>query len=304
MKNKIYESIIIGAGPGGIAAATNLHDKGVDFLLIERGAPGGKINVAARVDNYPGYKEISGPDLAYVFFERLLKKNIRITYGNVISLTKEDNIFIVATETDTYYSKTVIIASGTKEKKIGLDKEEELLGKGISYCAICDGHFFRNKDVVVVGGGNFAFKEALHLSEIARKVYLVHRRYEFRGLPKSLEEIKNKPNIKILTPCIVTEILGDEFVNGVKVFNKETEEEFDLKVDGFFPCVGHIPNTEFVKLDILDEYKNVIFYENMQTKISGCFAVGDVLTRNLKQIYISERDGIRASNSVIEYLAK
>lgn len=302
MKNKIYDCIIIGAGPGGIGASINLFNNGVDFLLLEKSTPGGKVNVAPRVDNYPGYKAIPGPELAYALFEKLLKKGISITFGNVISLTKENELFIVQTEDETYTSKTVIIASGTTEKKLGLDKEVEFLGKGISYCAICDGFFYKNKVVAVAGGGNSAFKEAIHLTHIASKVYLIHRRNEFRGSNKNLEEFLSHENAQTLTPCIVEEILGEDHVEGIKVYNKDTDEHFTLQIDGFFPCVGYNPNTEFVKLDILDEYRNVIFFEDMKTKVPGCFAAGDVLPRALKQIYLSERDGIRASNGVIKYL--
>ena len=301
---KIIDCIIIGAGPGGIGAALTLKEAGVDFLIIEKAVPGGKVNIAPRVDNYPGFKEIPGPDLAFALYERLLAKNIKITPDEVLSLTKEEDIYVLKCTKETYFAKTVIIASGTTEKKIGLEKEVELQGRGISYCAVCDGFFFKNQDVVVVGGGNSALKEAIHLSENAKKVYVVHRRNEFRGTNKTLDELKSHQNVEILTPYVPVKILGEDRVSGLVIKHRETNEEITLNVQGFFPLVGQDPNTKFVHIEgILDGWGTIPFdRKTMETSSKGLFAIGDCLPRPIRQIYLSEHDGVVAAKSVIASL--
>ena len=301
--NKNYDVIIIGCGPAGIGAALELKKNNINFAIIEKGMPGGKVNIAPRVDNYPGFKEIPGPDLAMEFYNRVLKENIKIISDTVNSLTKEDDLFVLKCNKETYVTRAVLIASGTTERKIGLDKEVELQGKGISYCAICDGHFFRNKDVVIVGGGNSALKEAIHLAKIVNKLYIVHRRNEFRGSYKTLDELKAFTNVEIITPYIPVEILGEEYVTGLVIQNRETNELKTLKIDGFFPLVGQDPNTQFVHIDgVLDEWKTIPFDKEMKTTVPGLFASGDVFNRPIRQIYLSEHDGKVASKHIIEYL--
>ena len=159
--SKVYDSIIIGAGPCGMRVALELKKKDVDFLLLDPGTPGGKVNVAPRVDNYPGFKMIPGPELAFALFNRLVEAGIEIVPEEVVSLTKDDN-FIVKTDRNEYLAKTVVLASGTQERKLGLEKEDEMLGHGLAYCAVCDGHFFKGQDIVLIGGGNSALKEAIY----------------------------------------------------------------------------------------------------------------------------------------------
>jgi len=300
-----FDAIILGAGPCGIGAALKLKEVGVNFALVNYGAPGGKINVAPRVDNYPGQTKIPGPDLAYIFFERLVNTGINIINDKIIKLEKNDNLFHLVGEKNEYEAKTVLLATGTKEKKLGLNREDELIGHGLSYCAVCDGHFFKNKDVVVVGGGNSALKEAIHLAHICHKVYVVHRRNEFRGSSKTVDELKSLDNIEIITPYVPVEIIADENIKGLKIEHRETGEQKVLDVDGFFPLVGQIPNTEFVNIEgVLNEYKNVPVNKAMETSCPGLFAGGDLLPRELRQIYLSEHDGMVAAKSMIEYLNK
>ena len=302
---KKTDVLIIGAGPCGIGAALKLKEANVDFLIMNYGAPGGKINIAPRVDNYPRQTKIPGPDLAFIFYQRLIDNNIDLISDRALDLTKKDNLFYLKGENDEYIAKAVLLASGTKERKLGLPKEEEFLGHGISYCSVCDGHFFKNKDVVVVGGGNSALKESIHLADICSQVYLVHRRNQFRGLGKTLDELKSHENIKIFTPYVPVEIMGEEKVEGLKIRNVETEEIITLKVDGFFPLVGQLPNTEFIHIDgVKNEYNNVIVEKNMATSCPGLFAGGDILPRELKQIYLSEHDGMVAAESIKEYLSQ
>ena len=304
--NKVYESIIIGAGPCGMRVALELQKKDADFLLLDPGMPGGKVNVAPRVDNYPGFTKIPGPDLAVALFMRLVDAGISITPEAVESLTKVDDNFVIKTDMNEYLSKTVVICSGTKEKKLGLDKEDQLFGHGLSYCALCDGHFFKGQDVIVIGGGNTALKEAIHLTEVAKKVYLIHRRNEFRGSDKLVNELRNNPNVEILTPYIPVELLGEDKVTGIKIAHRETNEERTIELQGIFPAVGQIPNSQFVKIDgVLDEYTTIpVTMKTMETSCRNLFAGGDILPRDIRQIYLAEHDGIVIAKSILERLGK
>lgn len=293
--------VIIGAGPSGIGAAIKLKEAGINFIIIEKAMPGGKINIAPRVDNYPGFKEIPGPDLAFAFYERLLQNDIKLTTDEVLSLTKDNEEFVLRCKKNTYVAKYVFIATGTTEKKIGLAKEVELQGRGISYCAVCDGHFFKNKDVVVVGGGNSALKEAIHLAEIVNKVYVVHRRNEFRGTTKTLNELKSHSNVEILTPYVPVKILGEEKVEGLVIEHRETNEHKTLVVDGFFPLIGQNPNTKFVNIEgVLDEWGTIPFdRKSMETNCPNLFVGGDATPRPIRQIYLAEHDGVVAAKNII-----
>ena len=303
--NKVYDTLIIGAGPSGIGAAIELHQQGFDIAIIEKGTPGGKINVAPRVDNYPGEHEIPGPDLAVKFFERLNKEGVEYIGDEITSLTKVGDVFSLEGMNGVYHSKTVYIATGTLERKIGLPKEDELFGHGLSYCALCDGHFFKGQDVMVIGGGNAALKEAIHLAAITSHLYVIHRRNEFRGSVKLVDELKAFPNVSVMTPYIPLEFLEENgHVSGVRIQNKETEEEQVIKVQGVFPLVGQLPNTQFIKLDILDEKGNIPVDRAMSTRVSGAFSGGDVLPRDIRQIYLAEHDGKVAAKSIAEYLRK
>lgn len=302
--NHIYETLIIGSGPCGVGCACKLKEAGVDFAVIESYIPGGKINIAPRVDNYPHEFQIPGPDLAMKFAQRLMDLKTPFINKEVVSLTKEDDLFNVELKDGTVLkSKTVMIASGTTEKKIGLEKEDEFLGHGISYCAICDGHFFKGKDIVVVGGGNSALKEAIYLSHICNHVTIVHRRNEFRGLNNLVDELKTRENVTIITPYIPVKILGEEKVEGLVIKNKETEEEMTLKVDGFFPLVGQIPNTQFVKIPgVLDQYGLIEQTKTKESSCKGLYAGGDILNREVRQIYLAETDGRIAAANIIKAL--
>lgn len=300
-----FDCIIIGAGPCGIGSALKLHEAGINFAIIDGGTPGGKVNIAPRVDNYPGCKEIPGPDLAFKFYERLLNKGISITPDNIVSLTKENDLFILKGEYDEYTAKAVLIASGTKERKIGLPKEDELFGHGISYCALCDGHFFKGGDVAVIGGGNSALKEAIHLAHIVKKLYVIHRRNEFRGSVKLVDELKAMDNVEIITPYIPIEILGNEKLTGLVIENREDGSHRTLELDGLFPLVGQLPNTQFVKIDgVLNEWGTIPVDRTMKTSVDGLYAGGDILPRDIRQIYLAEHDGMVAAKSIIDYLNK
>ena len=301
--NELYDCLVIGSGPCGISAAVELKKAGKKVAIIECSTPGGKVNIAPRVDNYPGFKQISGPQLAMEFYKRANEAKIDFIYDTVTELTKDGELFHLKGNEGEYETKTVLVASGTKERKLGIPKEDEFLGHGVSYCALCDGHFFKDKTVVVIGGGNAALKEALHLIHIVKKLYLVHRRNEFRGYVKLVEELKEFPNAEIVTPYVLDEILGEEKVEGVVLKNRETEELLTIKTDGLFPLVGQLPNTQFVKIDgVLDEFNTIPVDKRMETSCKNLFAGGDVTPRPIRQIYLSERDGKIAAQSILENL--
>lgn len=297
------DAIIIGAGPAGISCGLILKENNIDFAILDGSTPGGKINIAPRVDNYPGFTEVPGPDLAFAFFERLINAGISIEGENVLSLTKDEDTFILDCDYNIYHAKTVLIATGTEERKLGIAKEDEMFGKGLSYCAICDGHFFKDKNAVIIGGGNSALKEAIYLAGLVKKLYIVHRRNEFRGSKKNLDEVLSFPNVEIVTPYVPKEILGEDHVTGLVIENRETHELRTLDIEGMFPLVGQNPNTQFVKIPgVLDDYKAVPANKKLHTKVEGLFAAGDVLPRVIKQIYLSEFDGKVAAKEMINFL--
>lgn len=301
---KEFDVVIIGAGPTGIGCAIELKKAGFNVALIEMSMPGGKINIAPRVDNYPGQKEIPGPDLAMIFYQRILDNELNFIGDEIVSLDKVGDTFVSIGKNDTYKSKVVYVASGTVERKVGLPNEDKLFGHGLSYCALCDGHFFKGQDVLVIGGGNAALKEAVHLAHLVKHLYLIHRRNEFRGSMKIVEELKSFDNVTIMTPYVPLEFIGEDKLEAVKIQNKETLEEKVLEVQGVFPLVGQNPNTTFIKLDIKNEYGNIPVDKNMSTSVEGCFAGGDVLPRDIRQIYLAEHDGMVAAKSIKEYLSK
>lgn len=303
--SKIYECLIIGSGPCGIGAAIELKKNNIDVAIIERGMPGGKVNIAPRVDNYPGKHEIPGPELAMDFYKRLMASEVEMITEEVLEVNKSNDLFEITTGENKYYSKTLLVACGTKERKLGLPKEDELLGHGISYCALCDGHFFKDKEIIVIGGGNSALKEAIYLSHIASHLTVMHRRNEFRGSNKLVDELKTKENVTILTPYIPVEILGSDKVTGLVIENRETGERKELATDGLFPLVGQIPNTQFMKIEgVLDEWGTIPVNKEHESSCPGLFAGGDILPREIRQIYLAEHDGAMSAKAIIKYLGK
>lgn len=304
MEKELYDVIVIGLGPGGIKIGLELVNTKLRFLIIEKGMPSGKVNIAPRIDNYYSHPPISGPSLAMELFQKVIDAKLPVLYDEVLSLTQEDNFFKIKLSTKNIFARRVVVASGTKEKKIGLAKEDEFLGHGLSYCALCDGHFYQGKDVVIIGGGNSAFKEAIHLSEIVHKLYLVHRREEYRAEKYLIDELKAKRNVEFITPYIPIKLLGENEFRGVEIKNVHTGEIKTIVADGIFPLVGQIPNTQFVHLPgLLDAYGNIITnHEDARTPIFGLYAIGDVTNYGLRQIYIAEEDALKAKKSLVEDL--
>lgn len=303
---RTFDTLIIGAGPCGIRSAIILKEAGLNVAIFEYSTPGGKINIAPRVDNYPGFTKIPGPDLAVEFFNWLNQAEVEMIPEEVTSLTKEGKMFKIQTPEGEYEAKTVLIATGTKERELGLPKEKELFGHGVSYCAVCDGHFFKGQDVLIIGGGNTALKEAIYMADLAHHVYLIHRRNEFRGNKYLVDELNALDNTTILTPYVPVSILGDDKVTGAVIKNVETGEEKTLELQGIFPLVGQIPNSKFIKIDgVTNEWGTIpVDPKTKQTSVEGLYAGGDILPRDIRQIYLSEVDGKAACKAIIEYLKK
>ena len=303
-----YDILIIGAGPSGLTAALYAARADLKVCFIEGSTPGGKVTSTDKIENYPGFDKIVGADLALNMFQQANKFKAQYKYGWVESISRDEQnkIFIVKTKKDeTYYAKVVIIATGMKEKKLGLANEQKFEYKGISYCAVCDGSLYQNKDVAVIGGGNSAAQESLYLSNVVNKIYLVHRRDEFRCEAVLLNQIKNKENIEILTPYVPKEYVGEDKISGLIIKNIKTGEERLLNVACIFPYIGFDPNTQFlVNLDILNEKKQIITDKLKRTKIEGLYAVGDVTENNYRQITTANSDGTIAALDAIDYINK
>ncbi len=300
-----YDVTIIGAGPAGLTAAVYASRAGLKTLIIEKGAPGGKMFVTHLVENYPGFESISGRELSNHMHKHALKFGAKYEYGDVAKVEQNGtNDFTVLTNMGKYKTKAVILATGTENRKLGIAGENEYAGKGVSYCAVCDGNFFKDQDVVVVGGGNSALEEALYLSEICKSVTIVHRRQEFRAEGYIVENVKRRENINFELDSVVKEIKGDEIVNSIVTENVITKEQKVVKTSGVFIYVGLIAMTSnFGDLGILNEDKNIIVDSNMRTKIPGIYAAGDVIPKHLRQISTAINDGAIAAQTVINDLA-
>lgn len=298
-----YDVIIIGAGPAGMTGALYASRSGLKTLMLEVGAPGGKLIKTFSIENYPGIKNSSGVDLAMQMFEHSTAFGATYAYGDVVELKDHGSYKEVVCKDKSYTSKAVIIASGTREKSMGLQDEQKFVGRGISYCAVCDGALYRDKDVAVIGGGNSALEEALYLTQFVNKLYLVIRRDVFRADKIIQDKIAANPKIEVLVKHVPKRLITDDRVTGLVLENVDTKQEKVLDVDGIFPYIGALPNTDFVKdLDILDSNGYVITDAHMKTKIDGIYGAGDVIVKGLRQVVTASNDGAVAAQSIYHYL--
>lgn len=297
--NKKYNTIIIGAGVAGMSAAIYLKRANINFLILESEMPGGQVNRTSDIENYPGIPLIKGPDLAMLMYQQLLNLDIKLSTEKVERVVKKGATFTVKTKKETYTCKNIIIATGRRPRKLNIDGEEKYLNHGISFCAICDGFFFKNKDVAVIGGGKAALEEALYLSNICNKVTLIHRRDTFRAENNLIKNLKSTKNIDVITTATVKEFIGNETVlTGIKV--SINNEEKIIPVDGCFTYIGQTPNTEIFKdFDILDENNYILINRESKTKIPGIYAAGDCCKKQIYQIITAESDAIIAANMII-----
>ncbi len=299
----MYDVIIIGAGTAGLTAAIYSARAGKKVVVIEGSTIGGQIATSPRVENYPGIMQISGMEFSDRLFEQATALGVELEIDMVTGITDNDGIKTVITEYGSFEGKAVIIATGVKHRKLGVKGEEEYSGRGVSYCAICDGAFYRDKTVAVIGGGSSALISADLLSDGCEKVYLIHRRSEFRGEEKLLEGLRAKGNVEIVCDTVVDEIFGDGKVTGVTLRNVNTDDSRSLSLDGVFVSVGQTPeNSAFSSLVKLDEYGYIVAGEDTKTSSEGIFAAGDCRTKAIRQLTTAAADGAVAALAVCDYL--
>lgn len=293
----IYDVLIIGLGAAGISASIYAKRSGLNVAVINLSVPGGIINESSVVENYPGFKSISGMDLAFNFFDHFNSLDIPLYNEEVIDI-KNGSIKKVITKDNIYEAKKVIICSGRKPRKLGLDNEEKFIGRGISYCALCDGNLYKDKVTLVVGGGNSALESVLYLSKICKKVYLFVRRDKMVADKSLIDQLDDKDNIEVLMNTSVSEIVfNDDKITGVISNNGE------YSVDGLFINVGYEPSISILKsLDIEMDKNYIIVDKNMETSVSGIYACGDIIKKDLYQLVTAVSDGAIAANHIFRIL--
>ena len=303
--NSNYGIAVIGAGTAGLTAAIYASRAGQSVIVLDGRGYGGQIGNADRVENYPGFKSISGFDFATALYEQAIALGAKIRFSAVKSVKKTENGFEAETEKVTYITGSVIIASGLEKRKLGLDNEDILTGRGVSYCATCDGAFFKGKSTAVIGGGNTALEDALYLSAYCREVYLVHRRDEYRAEKAYIDRINAKPNIIQLKSHIPVEIKGSDTVTGLIVKNIKDNTTRELDLSGISAAVGQIPSSSiFGGLIDIDEYGYIIAGEDCKTSSEGIFAAGDCRTKQVRQLVTAAADGAVAGIAAAEYVRK
>lgn len=300
----MYDLIIIGAGPAGMSAAVYAARAELNFIVIEGSMmQGGQVLTTYDVDNYLGLPGIGGFEMGMKFAEHAKKLGVSFVTENVISMDVAGEVKKVVTDKKEYETKTIIIATGAVHRKAGIPGETEFTGKGVSYCATCDGAFFRNKITAVVGGGDVAVEDAIYLARICEKVYLIHRRDEFRAAKSLVNKAKNTQNIEIVLDSTVEKISGEAKVSTIEAKNKKTGNTAELAVDGVFFAVGMQPVTAFVDKSVqMNEAGYIVAGEDCATNVPGVYAAGDIRTKQLRQIITAAADGANAVTSVEKYI--
>ena len=289
---KIYDAIVVGSGISGMSAAIYLKRANLDILIFESYIPGGQINNTSNVENYPGFTKVDGPTLVMNIHDQINAMNIPLKYEKVINVTKEDN-FIVETNKEKYIAKNVVIATGRTPNKLGI--EDEFIGKGVSYCALCDGALYKDLEVVVVGGGNSAFEESLYLSKICKKVTILNRSENLRATKILQEEVFSKQNIEIIYNCTIDSINSEN----EKIVSVNTNKGI-INCSGIFIYIGLTPNLDYLNIDVNKENNYIIVDNSMRTNIKGLYACGDVIKKDVYQIITAASEGTIAATSLIK----
>lgn len=293
----MYDVIIVGAGPSGMSAALYALRANKKVLILEKECYGGQIINASNIENYPAIPNISGFDFATNLYNQIKKLGVEFKYEEVIEITDEKE---VKTSKNTYKAKNIIIATGLKKRKLNILNEEKLLGKGISYCATCDGNFFKDRVVAVVGGGNTALEDAIYLSNITKKVYLIHRRDKFRGEEKLINDVLKKDNIELILNSNITSINGEDHLESIEVTDIENNIN-KLDIDGLFIAIGNIPdNKRFENIVLLDSNGYIVTDDNLCTKTNDIYVVGDTRAKTLRQLATATADGAIAATEIIK----
>lgn len=296
----IFDSIVVGSGVSGMTAALYLKRAGKNVLLLEKSAPGGQINMSPAVENYPGFKNIEGAILASNIFEQIQSLDVEYKYGDVLSIKKLENLFSIKTDIEEYLSKTVIVATGRKIEKLNLESEEQLIGKGISYCALCDGNFFKDADVCLVGNDYRSLEEAQYLANIVKNLFIICDKKAFDGAEILVEKLNHFKNIKIYYNSIVSKlIIENNQLKAIKIKNENLEDE--INCSGLFISNNNVPQLDFEhQIKTINNYIEVD--EKMQTNITGIFACGDVIKKDIYQLTTAIGEATIAASSALKYL--
>ena len=300
----MYDVVIIGAGTAGLSAAIYTSRAGKSTLLLEGYMPGGQIVTSKEIENYPGIKNISGADFASALYEQALSLGATMKYDNATSIDSLPDRKIVRAGDKSYECKSVIIATGATKRPLGLEREKELTGLGVSYCAICDGAFFKGKEVAVVGGGNTAIEDAIFLSAYCSKVYVIHRKNTLRAESRLVEILEARENVSFVLESLVTKLHGDKVLEGIDVKHQSGEESF-LPVNGLFVAVGQIPANDFCSHIVkLNQEGYIVADEDCKTNEPGIFVAGDCRTKMIRQLTTAPSDGTIAGLAACEYIDK
>ena len=292
-----FDIIIVGCGPAGMTAGIYAKRAGMKCLIIEKMTPGGQMTITPMVENYTGFSKVDGMSLSQKMFEQTQEMGIDVVFENVLSIELEDKQKVVKTAKNTYKSKVIILAMGASSRALGTHEDKMFVGKGLSYCTVCDGAFFKNKNVAVVGGGNTALEDIAYIYNIASSVVHINRRKEFRADDKNIEtynNLKNEKNSKIIQKLgyVVEKLYGNQKLESIDIRNIETNKIENIKLDGLFVAIGRVPQTEILNKELsLDENGYIIVDEHMQTSIEGVFACGDITHKVLRQIATAVGDG-------------
>ena len=299
-----YDVIIIGGGPAGLTAGLYTSRAGLKSLLLERGAPGGQMVNATLVENYPGFPEgIAGPELGSLMHQQAVRYGLEVVTAEVTGISQEQPYYSISTIEGSLEASAVIIAAGSEYRKLGVAGEERLSGYGVSYCATCDGFFFRNREVAVVGGGDTAITDALELSQHASKVYVIHRRDQLRAGKALQERAFAHPKLEFIWDMVVEEVSGDKVLEELKLRHVKTGQQSSLKVNGVFVAVGLMPNSRsFFNILELDDFGYIVTDETMATSAPGIFAAGDIRRNSPRQIAAAVGDGVTAAMSAFKYV--
>ncbi len=299
----MYDIIIIGAGPAGLTAALYALRADKSVLVLEKGTFGGQITYSPQIENYPGFATMSGNEFAEKLIDQVLNQGAEIEMETVTGIRDNGSSKTVVTEEGEHEAKAVIIATGVKHRQIGLPKENELVGEGISYCAVCDGAFFKGQTVAVLGGGNSALQEAVLLSEGCEKVYVIQNLDYFTGEARLVEKLKEKDNVEFIMGTVISELIGEKSLEGLKLVKESDKSESELKVNGLFVAIGLIPNNKaFADIAGLDDWGYIDSDESCVTKTAGVFVAGDCRKKQIRQITTAAADGSVAALAACRYI--
>lgn len=300
----IYDMVILGGGPGGYTAALYAARAGLDALLVERLSVGGQMTLTGDIDNYPGFPEgVDGFELGMRMQQQAERFGARTEYAQVTGLDLKAEPKVVTTDSGTLYARTVVVALGAGPRKLELPNEERLTGRGVHFCAHCDGAFYRDKVVALVGGGDSAAAEALHLARLAKKVILIHRRDTLRATKLYHQQLLNLPNLEIRWNSAVTALSGEERLSGIQVRNLLSGSQEELQVDALFVSIGRKPASYLLEGQLTLDRGYIPADESTETEIPGVYAVGDIRTKHLRQVITAAADGANAVHAAVEYLA-